>query len=147
MSALDNKAVIRRMVEAVNNGTWREVADAVYATTFVLHDPFAPPGLPTGPQLMKDYVYDPWFAAFPDAQLTIEDLIAEGDKVVGRFTMRGTHRGAFMGIAPTGKHVTMTGINICRIEEGKIAEMWQNLDTLGLLQQLGAIPQMAQGGA
>ena len=59
-----------------------------------------------GLQALKDYTYEPWFAAFPDAQATIEDLIAEGDKVVTRFTLRGTHRGAFMGIAPTGKHVT-----------------------------------------
>jgi predicted ester cyclase len=61
--------------------------------------------------------------------------------------MRGTHRDEFMGIAPTGKHVMFTGIAIFRVEEGKIAELWQNLDTLGLLQQLGAIPQMAQAGA
>ena len=74
-------------------------------------------------------------------------MIAEGDKVVGRVTMRGTHRGALMGIAPTGKHVTMTGIGIFRVEEGKIAEMWDNQDVLGLMQQLGAIPQMAQTGA
>jgi steroid delta-isomerase-like uncharacterized protein len=151
MSALDdNKALVRRLVEAGNtgpHGTWREAFDALLTTTFVLHDPFAPPGLPTGPQGMKDYVYDPWFAAFPDAQVTIEDQIAEGDKVVARFTMRGTHRGAFMGLAPTGKHVTLTGIGIFRVEEGKIAEFWENVDVLGLLQQLGAIPQMAQTGA
>ena len=146
MSALDNKALMRRWVEALNNGTWREAADVVYTTTFVLHDPMAPPGL-VGPQGVKDYLYDPWFAAFPDAQFTIEDLIAEGDKVVGRATLRGTHRGALMGIAPTGKHVTVTGIAIYRVEEGKIAEMWDNSDILGLMQQLGAIPQMAQTGA
>ena len=150
MSALDNKALVRRWFEALNtgpHGTWREAFDALVATTFVLHDPFAPPGLPAGPQGLKAYAYDPWFAGFPDSQMTIEDLIAEGDKVVYRGTIRGTHRGAFMGIAPTGKHVTFTGIAIFRVEEGKIAELWQNLDTLGLLQQLGAIPQMAQTGA
>ena len=148
MSALDNKALFRRAVEALNtgpHGTWPEVFAAVYTTTFVLHDPMAPPGL-VGPQGVKDYLYEPWFAAFPDAQFTLEDLIAEGDKVVGRVTMRATHRGAFMGIAPTGKHVTVTGIAIWRIEEGKMAEMWQNWDALGLLQQLGAIPQVAQTG-
>jgi steroid delta-isomerase-like uncharacterized protein len=146
MSALDNKALMRRWEEALNNGTWREAADALYTTTFVLHDPMAPPGL-VGPQGVKDYLYDPWFAAFPDAQFTIEDLIAEGDKFAARFTLRGTHRGEFMGIAPTGKHVTMTAIGICRVEEGKFAEVWENVDALGLLQQLGAIPQMAQTGA
>jgi hypothetical protein len=81
MSALDNKALFRRWVEALNNGTWPEAADAAYAPTFVLHDPFAPPGL-VGPQGVKDYVYNPWFAAFPDAQVTLEDLVAEGDKLV-----------------------------------------------------------------
>jgi steroid delta-isomerase-like uncharacterized protein len=150
MSALDNKSLIRRVAEALNtgpHGTWREAFDALFTTTFMLHDPFAPPGLPSGPEGLKDYMYDPWFAAFPDAQVTIEDLIAEGDKVTLRATVRGTHRGQFMGIAPTGKHVTMTGITIFRVAGGKIAEAWQNLDTLGLMQQLGAIPQMAQGGA
>ena len=146
MSAPDNKALIRRWVEAMNSGTWRQAADALCTTTFVLHDPMAPPGLPAGPQGMKDYVA-PYFAAFPDLQWTVEDQLAEGDEVMTRFTQRGTHRGEFMGIAPTGKHVTVTGIAICRVEEGKMAEAWQNLDTLGLLQQLGAIPQMAQGGA
>jgi steroid delta-isomerase-like uncharacterized protein len=146
MSALDNKAVVRHWFEALNNGTWAEAADALYTTTFVIHDPFAPPGL-VGPQGLKAYAYEPWFAGFPDTQATVEDMIAEGDKVVARYTMRGTHRGAFMGIAPTGKHVTLTSISINRIEEGKMAEMWDNSDVLGLLQQLGAIPQTAQGGA
>ena len=146
MSAPDNKALIRRWVEAMNSGTWRQAADALCTTTFVLHDPFAPPGL-VGPQGVKDYLYEPWFAAFPDSQWTIEDLIAEGDKVAARATLRGTHRGEFMGIAPTGKHVTMTAIGLCRVEEGKFAEAWLNSDVLGLMQQLGAIPQMAQTGA
>ena len=150
MSALENKALFRRLVEALNtgaHGTWPEAFDAVFATTFVLHDPSAPPGLPAGPQGMKDYAWVPWFAAFPDCQITIEDQIAEGDKVASRATMRGTHRGAFMGIAPTAKHVTFTGITIARVEEGKFAEVWQDVDALGLMQQLGAIPQMAQTGA
>ena len=146
MSALDNKALMRRWEEALNNGTWREAADALYTTTFVLHDPMAPPGL-VGPQGVKDYLYDPWFAAFPDAQFTIEDLIAEGDKFAARFTLRGTHRGEFMGIAPTGKHVTTMVLAISRVEEGKFAVTWVSFNALGLLQQLGAIPQMAQGGA
>src|ERR671936_687275 len=123
MSALDNKALFRRWIEALNNGTWREAADAVYTTTFVLHDPLAPPGL-VGPQGAKDYLYEPWFAAFPDAQFIVEDLIAEGDKVVYRATLRGTHRGAFMGIAPKGTHVTTTRIGIVCVSEGKIAEFW-----------------------
>src|SRR5918911_5617906 len=146
MSAPDNKALIRRWVEAMNSGTWAEAADALCTTTFVLHDPMAPPGLPAGPQGMKEYVA-PYFAAFPDLQFTVEDQIADGDRVTTRYTGQGTHRGELMGIAPTGKHATATGITIFRIEEGKMAEMWQNWDALGLLQQLGAIPQMTQAGA
>jgi predicted ester cyclase len=86
-------------------------------------------------------------AAFPDLRLTIEDQIAEGDKVVTRFTARGTHRGKLPGIAPTGKQVTTTAIIINRYTGGKIAESWINGDILGLLQQLGVIPRMAQAGA
>ena len=146
MSALDNKALIRRWVEALNNGTWAEAAGVLFTTTFVLHDPMAPPGLPAGPQGMKDYVA-PYFAAFPDLQFTVEDQIADGDRVTTRYTGQGTHRGELMGIAPTGKHATATGITIFRIEEGKMAQMWQNWDALGLMQQVGAILQMAQTGA
>jgi predicted ester cyclase len=86
-------------------------------------------------------------AAFPEPQATIEDQIAEGDKVMTRFTARCTHRGEFMGIAPTGKHVTFTGLFVSRFEEGKIAETWMYVDTLSLFQQLGAFPQIAQAGA
>jgi predicted ester cyclase len=77
----------------------------------------------------------------------VEDLIAEGDKVVVRGTLRGTHQGDFMGIPPTGKVVTFTAIAICRFAGGKEVEHWSNADVLGLMQQLGAIPQMAPGGA
>jgi predicted ester cyclase len=92
MSALDNKALIRRWVEALNNGTWAEAADALFTTTFVVHDPMAGPRLAAGPQGMKDF-QAPYFAAFPDVQFTMEDQIAEGDKVMTRWTARGTHRG------------------------------------------------------
>ena len=150
MSALENKALFRRLAEALNtgpHGTWPEAFDAVCTTTFVLHDPMAPPGLPPGPQGLKDYAYVPFFAAFPDMQITIEDQIAEGDKAAVRVTIRGTHQGAFMDIPPTGKQVSMTGIGIDRFKDGKFVESWFNEDDLGLMQQLGAIPQMAQTGA
>jgi steroid delta-isomerase-like uncharacterized protein len=75
--------------------------------------------------------------SFPDLTITIEDLIAEGDKVVTRLTARGTHQGTFRGIAPTGRVVSWTGIRIFRIAEGKIVEHWANWDDLSLLQQLG----------
>ena len=79
-------------------------------------------------------------SGFPDFQATIEDLFAEGDKVVLRFTFHGTHQGEFMGVAPTGKQVTMTGVEIFRIGDGKIVELWGQEDVLGMMQQIGAIP-------
>ena len=75
--------------------------------------------------------------AFPDLHLTIDDLISEGDQVVFRVTVRGTHQGAFMGISPTGKSVTVTAIDIARFVNGKIVEHWGQMDSLGLMQQLG----------
>jgi steroid delta-isomerase-like uncharacterized protein len=82
------------------------------------------------------------FAAFPDWHLTIEDMIAEGGKVVSRYTIRGTHQGVFQGIPPTGKQFTATGITIAHIVNGKGVELRTEFDYLGLLQQLGVIPAM-----
>ena len=81
-----------------------------------------------------------FFTAFPDMHVTIEDQIAEGDKVASRLTVSGTHKGDFMGMAPTGKQMMITGIDIVHIKDGKAVERWGNLDDLGLMQQLGAIP-------
>ncbi len=83
-------------------------------------------------------------AAFPDLHVTPEDVIAEGDSVVARLTSRGTHQGEFQGIPPTGKQITLTGIEVFRIADGTIAERWGEFDFLGLLQQLGVIPSPAQ---
>ena len=82
--------------------------------------------------------------AFPDGRMTVEDMIAEGDKVVTRYTSRGTHKGDFMGIPATGKEVVSTGIVISRIAEGKIAEDWEEFDGLGFSQQLGVIPPIEE---
>jgi predicted ester cyclase len=84
------------------------------------------------------------FAAFPDQKWTIEELIAEGDKVVNRFTWRGTHRGDFLGIAPTGSHVEVKGVVIDRFADGKIADTRIQMDNLGLMQQLGVVPTPQQ---
>ena len=78
--------------------------------------------------------------AFPDAQFTIDDMIGEGDRVVLRLTMRGTHRGVFNGIPPTGRRVLVTGVSIERVVGGRIMEGWVTNDALGMLQQLGVIP-------
>jgi steroid delta-isomerase-like uncharacterized protein len=84
--------------------------------------------------------------AFPDLQIKIEDQIAERDKVVTRWTARGTHQGEFAGIPPTGKQVVMTGIDIDRIANGKLVECWTKSDDLSMLQQIDAIPAPAQTG-
>lgn len=81
-----------------------------------------------------------YLSAFPDLQYTLDDIFAEGDKVVERWTMTGTHRGEIMGIPPTGKQVTMRGISTDRIRNGKFVDTWTYFDALGFLQQLGALP-------
>ena len=84
--------------------------------------------------------------AFPDGRNTSEELLADQDKVVQRWTFRGTHDGVFEGIPPTGRQVTLTGISIWRVDGGTIVESWHELDTLGLLQQLGVVPVPDQAG-
>ena len=142
MSTEENKALIRHFVEEANKHNLNQ-ADEMCAPDVVGHFPGLPPvqGLDTFKQLVSGML-----TAFPDLHVTVEDLIAEGDKVVFRQTWRGTHQGAFQGIRPTGKQVTFTGIAICRIVGGKIAEEWAVHDDLGLMQRLGAIPQMARTG-
>ncbi len=88
-----------------------------------------------------------YLSAFPDMRVTVEDVIAEADKVVTRWTIRGTHRGELMGIAPTDEQVEIEGITIQRIEGGKIAEEWERYDNLGTMQQIGAIPSPEEPGS
>jgi steroid delta-isomerase-like uncharacterized protein len=146
MATEENKAVIRRAYEEFNKGKEASMAamEELYAPDYVLHGTGVFPDMDLA--AMKQLV-PAFFTAFPDQHYTLEDLIAEGDKVVQRWTMRGTHQGDFMGIPPTGKQVSFTGIEIDRIKDGQFVESWVNEDHLGLMQQLGAIPQMAQGGA
>ncbi len=134
-----NKALARREAEEIFSKGNLDAADEIYAPDFVGHEPTTPEGI-RGLAGAKQFaaVYR---EAFPDLQLTVEDQIAEGDKVATRFTARGTHQGELEGIAPTGNQVEIKGIYISRIAEGKIAEDWTNFDALGLMQQIGAIPQ------
>ncbi len=141
MSAEENKALIRRFIEVGNRGNVTEISttlDELFVPDFVRHDPAG------GIRSREDYKQFllSLLAALP-GQFTIEDLIAEGDKVVLRYTYRCTHQGQWRGLPPTGKPVTFTGIFIYRILDGKIVEGWENADALGLVQQLGLIP--AQG--
>jgi steroid delta-isomerase-like uncharacterized protein len=136
-AAGENKAISRRADEELFNRGNLDVADELFAPDFVYHNP-AGEEL-RGPENVKRYAVM-LRAAFPDLHQTIEDQIAEGDKVSYRWTARGTHEGEPMGIAPTGKQVTFTGIAVARLADGKIEEMWENYDALGMLQQLGVVP-------
>ena len=98
-----------------------------------------------GPEGFKQFVTT-FITAFPDLHLTIDDMVAEGDKVALRITARGTHQGDFMGIAPTGKQVTAPGIVIQRLTGGKLAEGWLVNDLLTMFQQMDALPPIGQGG-
>ena len=143
MSTEENKALVRRWTEEDNKRNLAGIVE-LCAPGYVVHGTGAFPDMDLA--TMKQMTLAFW-TAFPDGHYTVEDLIAEGDKVARRLTFRGTHQGEFMGIPPTGKQVSVTGIAIDRIKDGKFVEGWMNEDNLGLLQQLGAIPQMAQTGA
>ena len=137
MSTEDNKANVRRGFEAVNQKNLA-VFDELLTPDVVFHSASTTmQGLEAYKQLLSVYV-----TAFPDLQFTIEDMIAEGDTVVVRYTTRGTHQGNFRGIPPTGKQVSGTGMFMDRLVNGKAVEQWINGDDLGLLQQLGVIPSM-----
>ena len=141
MSTEENKALLRRLYDEVFNKKNRAAIDEFISPNQVDHA--APPGLPGGIEGAKQTITMYW-TAFPDLHFTVEDLIAEGDKVVARLTASGTQQGAFMGIPPTGKQATITAIDINRIAGGQFVEHWLNMDTLGLLQQLGVVPMPGQ---
>jgi steroid delta-isomerase-like uncharacterized protein len=138
MSTEANKAVLRHFVEEVMNRKNLAAIDELYAVDAVEYVPGTPPLDREGIKQFLGMV----LAAFPDLHETIEDAIAEGDRVVTRSTYLGTHTGSFQGIPPTGKRVTITGIHLTRVVNGKMVEDWANLDQLGMLQQIGVIPAM-----
>jgi steroid delta-isomerase-like uncharacterized protein len=140
----ENKAVAQRFNELIGE-FWRtgdaDAFDEVLAPDFVYHQPLTPPDLEGFKQFL------PMFrAAFPDMRYTVEDLIAEDDKVVDRISWQATHQGELMGIPPTGNTVTVTEMHISRIAEGKIVERWGQADMLGMMQQLGVVPPPGQEG-
>lgn len=134
MSAEQNKMLVRRLLEEDVSRGDEAVADEIIAPDFFDHT--NPPGMQHGIEGHKAIVRL-FRAAFPDQWWHIEDMVAEGDKVVARVLFRATHNGDFFGIPPTGKQVEMSGIHILRIAGGKIAEHWGNNDDLGLMRQLG----------
>jgi steroid delta-isomerase-like uncharacterized protein len=141
MSTEENKMIARRAYEKLFGEGQYALADELYASTHVNYFPGNPPGLPSGVEGLKQLIAL-YRNAFPDLHFTIEDQIAEGDKVVSRTTTTGTNTQPLMGMPATGKSVVVTGIQIDRIVDGKIVESWGNFDQLGLLQQLGVIPPM-----
>jgi steroid delta-isomerase-like uncharacterized protein len=141
MSVEENKSVIQRSYDEFFNTGNLALVDQFHANDFVGHVLGLPPiqGLEALKHLASGYL-----SAFPDLHITLEDMIAEGDKVMTRVSWRGTHKGEFIGIPPTGKQVTVTGMYEYRIAGGKIAEWWDYSDNLGLMQQLGVIPAPGQ---
>jgi len=138
VSAEENKAVVRRWIEAYNERDLEAEAD-VLATGLVVHVSAAPgpmEGLEAWRQFSGSFA-----EAFPDLRLTVEDIAAEGDTVAARVSFRGTHGGEFQGIPPTGKQVAFSSMEFNRVRDGKVEEHWVELDLFGLMQQLGAIPE------
>ena len=137
MSAKDLKALTRRFIEEWNKGKAAAMAviDEMYATNFVSHGDEDTRGIKNVKQSTSEE-----FSAFPDLHFTIDDMVAEGDKVAARITMTGTHKGEYMGAPPTNKKITIRAITIERFAGGKIVEEWGMTDTLGLMQQLGLVP-------
>jgi steroid delta-isomerase-like uncharacterized protein len=139
----ENKALTRRSWEIVATGSLDTLDDAlqeVYAEDIVMHEPDEDvrgiEGLTQFVSMIR--------SALPDLRITLEDDIAEGNKVVSRWSAQGTHQGELMGVAPTGNEVAITGITIHRIEDAKIVEEWENWDALGLMQQIRAVPAPQQ---
>ena len=138
----ENKAVVRRIFEAFNKGDL-DAFDELIAADGVNHA--LPPGLPPEPEGTKAFL-GMFLSAFPDLQMTVEDQIADGDKVATRWTSTGTQTGELMGIPATGKQVTVTGMDIHRIAGGKQVEHWGEFDQMAMMQQLGVIPTPGEGG-
>jgi steroid delta-isomerase-like uncharacterized protein len=136
MAADDNKALIRRFYADVWDGTNYDVADEVFTDDNVRHDPRGgePPGGPEG----QKQIAAAFRQAFPDLRFVVDMLVAEGDVVVGYWTATGTHEGAWAGVEPTGRGMRFNGVNIFRIHGGKVVELWNLRDDLGLLEQIGA---------
>lgn len=143
MSVEGNKEVVRRYYEKAFNEGRIEILDEVIAEDVVNHDPVSDETLtPEEARGFEGFVRHVEAArkAFPDATVTIEDMIAEGDEVLVRFTFEGTHEGRFVGIEPTGNRIWGTNMVLMRLEDGKIVERWEESDSLDLLRQLGVLP-------
>lgn len=147
MTTEENKVVLRRFVEEVVNTGDVDLVPRFVSTDFVDHDP--PPGASPDISGIRR-AFARVRVAFPDFHATVEDLIAEGDRVAYRWTFRGTHLGDLGNVPPTGKVATWSAIGVARFMDGKMTERWQQLDTAGLLRQLGvssSAARAAEGGS
>lgn len=133
-TAEENKSLLMRYFDEMNKGN-ESYLDEYFAEDYIYHGP-------AGELNVEKFkaIHSMFLSAFPDAIASVEDMIAVGDKVATRWKIRGTHKGELQGMAPTGKEVTITGIIITRVEDGKVVEEWEAFDQLSLMQQLGAIP-------
>jgi steroid delta-isomerase-like uncharacterized protein len=141
----NNKAIVRRFIEEVWNKGNLSVVDELFTPNYEHHD-VSSPDFGRGPESEKKRA-TLYRTAFPDLRLTIEDIIAEGETVMTRWSCRGTHKGDLSGITPTGKQFNITGVTIARLANGKLAEGYVNWDALGLMQQLGVVPELAKAKA
>lgn len=139
METSQNKDIVRRFLEEVVNKGNQSLADELIASDFVDHNPL--PGLPPNKDGFKQS-FVIFHDTFPDMHYEIDDIIAEEDKVVVRWTATGTQKGELMGIPPTGRSISVTGMDIFRIVNNQLAELWLSWDQLGMMQQLGAVPAM-----
>jgi steroid delta-isomerase-like uncharacterized protein len=137
-----NKAIVRRLFEELWNKGNLSLADELFAPNYEHHDA-STLDFGRGPESEKKRA-TLYRTAFPDIQLTMEEVIAEGEIVMTRWSCRGTHKGDLSGIAPTGKQINISGVTIARLANGKMAESWVNWDALGLMQQLGVVPELAK---
>jgi len=140
----DNKAILRRITDEVFNQGNLDVVDELFAPNYVLHDPGVPGGELRGVESFKQQWVSMFRTAFPDLQLTVQDQVAEGDRVVTRYVGRGTHRGELMGIPPTNNVALVSGMIMSRVSGGRVEEDWNNFDTFGMMQQLGVVPSPGQ---
>ena len=142
MSTESNKAIVQRFYEAFN-GRKLPMLDEIVTPDFIDHNPG--PGQPTGREGLKAALAG-LQAAFPDMQIHIDGLLAEGDQVALRLTARGTNTGSLLGMPPSGRKVTFNAIEYYRLAAGRIVECWHVEDWLGVMQQLGALPEPEQRG-
>ena len=140
-----NKALSRRGIEEVWNQGKLSTIDELVAPNATYHDPNVPGGKFTGPEGLKQFVQI-YRTAFPDVHIKVDAQFAEGDTVVTRWTATGTHKGDLMGIKPTNKFSTVTGVDIERFQNGKVVENWASYDMFGMMQQLGVVPSMTPAG-